>query len=278
MPADLSPETIRKLNAINLDFYNKTALFFDNSRNYNWEGWDIMLKRLGWRQAPTDSWLNSLVCWLHLHSEKPKPNQELQVLDLGCGNGRFYGFLLSNLQRPFRYIGLDTNQFLIDKAKERYNYPNAQFIVENIGNIDHLFDYKFDLIVLFGVMHHIPGEQTRIKMLVKAKNLLANDGYLVFTTWKFLNIPRISKDIINPNTPIGAQIYQELGLSENELALHDYILDWKRGITAYRYCHYYTFEEVQELTKRASLRIVDTYEADGIEKDLNQYYFCQKQA
>ena len=89
MPADLSPETIHKLNAINLDFYNKTAWFFDNSRNYNWEGWDIMLHRLGWRQAPTDSWLNYLVCWLRLHSEKTKPNQELQVLELGCGNGRF---------------------------------------------------------------------------------------------------------------------------------------------------------------------------------------------
>jgi len=277
MSTDLSLETIHKLNSINLDFYQKTALFFDNSRNYNWEGWDIMLNKLGWHQLPTDNWLDSLMCWLHLRHEESKPNQELQILDLGCGNGRFYGFLLNNLQRPFQYVGLDTNQFLIDKAKERYNYPNAKFILENIGNIDHLFDYKFDLIVLFGVMHHIPGEQTRIKMLVKARNLLASSGYLVFTTWKFLDIPRISKDIVNPNTPIGAQIYQELGLSENELALNDYILDWQRGITAYRYCHYYTSEEVQELTKRAGLRIVDTYEADGIEKDLNQYYICQSQ-
>ncbi len=277
MSADLSPETIYKLNAINLDFYRKTALFFDNSRNYNWEGWEIMLNKLNWHQPEANNWLDSLVCWLNLSHKKPELNQELKVLDLGCGNGRFYGFLLNALQKPFSYVGLDTNQFLIERAKERYNYPNAQFILENIGNIDHLFDYKFDLIVLFGVMQHIPGLQTRVKMLVKAKNLLTNTGYLVFTTWKFLDIPRISKDIINPNTPTGAQIYQELGLSENELALHDYILDWQRGITAYRYCHYYTPEEVQELTKRSGLHIVDTYEADGIEKDLNQYYICQRQ-
>ncbi len=276
MKDDLSTETIQKLNLINADFYNKTALFFDNSRSYNWEGWDIMIERLNINSVQEKSdfgyfWTNLFQKFFH----KNKSTKPLQVLDMGCGNGRFYGFLHSRLQVPFNYVGIDTNQFLLEKSIERYPYPNAQFFLENMGNVDHIFNIKFDLIVIFGVMHHIPGTETRIKMLKKCRNLLSKNGNLVFTTWKFLDIPRIAKSIVKEDTPLGVEIYRDLGISSEELGVNDYILDWQRGVTAYRYCHYYTETEVQKLIQISGLNLVETYEADGLEGDLNQYYICR---
>jgi SAM-dependent methyltransferase len=199
----------------------------------------------------------------------------VQILDLGCGNGRFYAYLNRRFSKPFQYIGLDNNEYLIERAAERYPYNNAQFMVENMGNADHLFKQKFDLVVVFGVMHHIPGNETRIKLLRKCKDLLAKNGYLVFTTWQFLNIPRVATSVVKENTDFGRQVYRDLNLDPAELQTNDYILDWQRGITAYRYCHYYTEEEVRDLSQSVGLNILHTYEADGIEGELNKYYICQ---
>jgi SAM-dependent methyltransferase len=271
----LTTDTIRKLNAINIDFYNKSALFFDNSRSYNWEGWDMMLDKLDLEHEEHKPIKRAWLRWQKKLGLVEEVAKLVQVLDLGCGNGRFYAYLNRRFNQPFEYIGLDNNEYLIQKAAERYPYNNAKFIVENMGNADHLFKQKFDLTVIFGVMHHIPGTETRVKLLQKARNLIAQNGYLVFTTWQFLNIPRVATSVVKENTDLGKQVYTDLNLDPNELQTNDYILDWQRGITAYRYCHYYTEEEVFKLTQAAGLKILHTYEADGIEGELNKYYICQ---
>ena len=274
----LSSETIHKLNAINVDFYNKSALFFDNSRSYNWEGWDIMLDKLNldYETEEAQAW-SRWTKWLKekLAPKKELPAKQAQILDLGCGNGRFYAYLNRRFNKPFLYTGLDSNEYLIQKAAERYPYANAKFILENMGNADHLFQHKFDLVVVFGVMHHVPGLETRIKLLQKWRHLLAKNGYVVFTTWQFLNIPRVASSVVKENTSQGRQVYADLGLNPQELATNDYILDWQRGITAYRYCHYYTLEEAAKLIQAAGLKLIDSYEADGLEGELNKYYICQ---
>lgn len=277
MPSSgLSIETIRKLNGINVDFYNKSALFFDNSRSYNWEGWDLMLDKLDLDYAEPEAlegFVGKVKKMFGFTTQAEK--KTVQILDLGCGNGRFYAYLNRRFNKPFQYTGLDNNEYLITKAAERYPYSNAQFIVENMGNSDHIFDQKFDLVLIFGVMHHIPGIETRVKLLNKCRNLLAQNGYLVFTTWQFLNIPRVATSVVKENTDFGRQVYRDLGLEPDELQTNDYILDWQRGITAYRYCHYYTEEEIRHLAQKANLNILHTYEADGIEGELNRYYICQ---
>ncbi len=272
----LSIETVRKLNAINIDFYNKAALFFDNSRSYSWEGWDTMLEKLELDYEPhkpiKKTWEGLKV---RFGLEKESLKYSVKILDLGCGNGRFYAYLNQRFNKSFHYFGLDNNEYLTQKAAERYPYENAEFIVENMGNIDHLFQYKFDLIVIFGVMHHIPGDETRIKLLRKCCDMLSKNGFLAFTTWQFLNIPRVATSVVKENTDFGKRVYRDLGLDPNELKSNDYILDWQRGITAYRYCHYYTEEEVNRLTQQSGLKIIDSYEADGLEGELNKYYICQ---
>lgn len=270
-------ETIRKLNAINVDFYRKSALYFDNSRSQAWEGWSVLLDKLNFEPANSQP-LGSL--WSRLTGKLKKSfgigtSSVVRVLDLGCGNGRFYPFLKANFQRSFEYTGIDANEFLIAKATERYPEANVTFIRTNIGNVDHILQHKFDLIVMFRVMHHVPGVETRLKILRKCRHLLAPASYLVFDTWRFLDSPRAVKSIINPKTVEGRQVFADLGLNPNELQTNDYLLDWHRGVTAYRYCHYYTQEEVADLVGQVGLEVVDSYQVDDKDGELDQYYICQ---
>jgi 2-polyprenyl-3-methyl-5-hydroxy-6-metoxy-1,4-benzoquinol methylase len=64
------------------------------------------------------------------------------ILDVGCGFGDFYGFLLS---KGFEvdYTGCDINAKLINIAKEKY--PSAKFQVADI--LDMNDDRKFDYVI-----------------------------------------------------------------------------------------------------------------------------------
>lgn len=70
--------TIRRLNAINREFYRITAEVFDQTRGQPWPGWEQVLAYIG------------------ADAQKRVPTM-LLVLDVGCGNGRFGVFLAKSL-------------------------------------------------------------------------------------------------------------------------------------------------------------------------------------
>jgi len=79
------------------------------------------------------------------------------ILDLGCSEGHIIGHIKSVMDQsrpayPIKYVGLDYNQDLINKAKE--NYPQIEFRIMNIINISKL-KHKFDIIVLINTLHEI---------------------------------------------------------------------------------------------------------------------------
>ena len=51
-------------------------------------------------------------------------------LDVGCGMGRFYGYLLEKKKGLFTYAGLDSSQAMIDAAKERF--PKGIFFLHDV--------------------------------------------------------------------------------------------------------------------------------------------------
>ncbi|MGB8982256.1 MAG: class I SAM-dependent methyltransferase, partial [Anaerolineales bacterium] len=74
------------------------------------------------------------------------------VLEIGCGNG--HGAYLLNQGSPRSYVGLDVMEEQIAKARRRY--PGYQFLVQDAADLSRFGEASKDLVIIFGVLHHIP--------------------------------------------------------------------------------------------------------------------------
>ena len=74
------------------------------------------------------------------------------VLEIGCGNG--HGAYLLNQRLPRSYVGLDVMEEQIEKARQRY--PSYQFLVQDATDLSHFANGSKDVVIIFGVLHHIP--------------------------------------------------------------------------------------------------------------------------
>jgi len=248
-------QTVFKLNQLNRDFYQTIAADFSDSRQYYWQGWDQLIP-----------YFNQL---------KHK-NQQLTVLDLGCGNGRFGKFLIEKVSTNVKYVGIDNSKKLLNIAQEKLSNftKNVQFqeldLIDSIESnklIANLNDSSPDVITLFGVLHHIPSSKLRIQLIKQLTSLLNPEGLLIFTVWKFTSDEKLTKKIANPAV---------VDLEKKDLEKNDYILDWKRGIFAYRYCHLTDETEVNNIIEKANLKVISQIAADGKSQNLNHYYVCKK--
>ncbi|MCS7010251.1 MAG: class I SAM-dependent methyltransferase [Anaerolineales bacterium] len=73
------------------------------------------------------------------------------VLEVGCGSG--YGAFLLHRLGPRSYLGIDLMPEQIELARQKY--PDYRFEVRDATNLSHLADASFDVVVIFGVLHHI---------------------------------------------------------------------------------------------------------------------------
>ena len=76
------------------------------------------------------------------------------VLDLGCGYGDVAHFYATRS----RYVGIDSNTSYIEEAKRRNRNNDAEFIVGDISSEEVLSKGPFDLVMMTGVLHHLPNE------------------------------------------------------------------------------------------------------------------------
>ena len=234
----MDESTARRLNEINRAFYAQTAADFHATRGRAWVGWQRLIAHL---QAP------------------------LRVLDIGCGNGRFGAFLTEHSLTRLTYHGIDNSTALLDYAHEALmGIPD---VIASLDMQDVVYDplpgAEYDLVVLFGVLHHVPGAQRRLALVSSAAQRLAPGGLLAFACWRFYEYPRFRERIVR----------WEDGF---EVEAGDYLLDWRRGTPALRYCHYVDDAEHAALVAAAGLIEIDRFRADGETGDVNQYSLLQK--
>ena len=93
------------------------------------------------------------------------------VLEIGCGNG--YGAYLINQHSPRSYVGLDVMEEQIEKARKRY--PQFKFLVQDASDLNQFADTSRDVVIIFGVLHHIPEWR---KVIDEIKRVLKPNGSL----------------------------------------------------------------------------------------------------
>ena len=78
----------------------------------------------------------------------------------------------------------------------------------------------------------------RIGFFNRVRDLLADDGRFIFSTWQFLNSERLKARI---------QPWEAAEMSEEDVDEGDYLLDWRRDGVGLRYVHQYSEAELEEL-------------------------------
>lgn len=254
-------ELIKRLNQLNTDFYNTTAIDFDDSRHYFWQGWDKI-----------PPFLDDF--------------EDIRVADIGCGNGRFGQFLLEKCpQVKLSYTGIDANKRLLSFAEENLqgkipalHLDQVDIIQSLLDNEDFLNNQKFQLITCFGVFHHVPSFELRLKLLKYLLSKLSANGTLIVSVWMFMEYERFRKKIIRTDEKNDSQKLEKYSLNLINLEKNDYILDWKRGTEALRFCHYIDEQEQNLLLEKSGAKLKKSFRADGKENDVNQYLILSHQS
>ena len=73
------------------------------------------------------------------------------ILDIGCGFGDFFEFIISRNIRPHFYTGWDINKDLIFEAKNSFNDDFLDFKVENL--LETKNNYSADIVIMLGLLN-----------------------------------------------------------------------------------------------------------------------------
>ncbi len=212
------------------------------------------------------------------------PNKEdasaISILDLGCGNGRFLSFLDTSVDKSaINYTGVDNNQALLSKAGDSSTAEHTKTTLYQLDIINSLQKNelitaiesisntkKYDVVVSLGFLHHIPSKALRTKFIEVLYQVTQPEGIVVLAFWQPMKSDRMRAKRVDPS---------KVSIKTADLEPGDTILDWKRGAIAYRYCHHFSDQEIEEYFFDTNWQILTSFAADGKEK-LNKYVVLQK--
>ena len=213
------------------DLYDLHAQEFSQTRQKPWSGWERC--QAYWKFTP------------------------LRVLDLGCGNGRFYDYIKDDITN---YVGLDTSEKLLKIAKEKYGGRTAKFIKQDIFDLAKL-PKRLELVVGFGITHHIPNHDFRLKWFEHITKLVNSGGLIIFTFWNYHRDTRFINNAVS------------IPRSNN-----DFLLSWN-GQKNQRTYHIYTESELKKIIdvyRNNDVELIEEFESDGKTNNLNNYLIFRK--
>lgn len=252
-PYDIA--TLRQLNALTSQFYEREAASFSATRQAPWRGWNRALDII----AQTDGTFR---------------RHPLAVLDLACGNLRFERFLAERRVPIASVVAIDNCPALLDAPDSAVAFRSCDLIEALIAD-----DFRAslpratcDLAVAFGFMHHVAAFPLRIHVLEGLLDSLRPGGFAVVSFWQFLHDDRIAAKAAT-TTAAGRRAWRL-----PPLASCDYLLGWQHADGVYRFCHHTTDEEIDRLMAAVALpfREVARFSADGKHGNLNRYLVLQR--
>lgn len=251
--------TIRQITRLNQDFYTTVGPIWNSNLNYYWLGWQQLIP----------------------HFKNCFSGQDhIRILDIGCGNGRF-GYFLGDIFGfdKIIYSGIDntplyTEDLIIDPRFAEYTITSAD--LANINWKNNLPHSAFDLVVGFGVLHHIPGIDRRKNVVRECSQLVDSNGLLVVTSWQFIKNQRLLKRVVDIKQDARAQSYlSSYNINIDKLEENDFLLDWVKIYYALRYAHNITPQEMYSLFPFDSFNLVSEYEDDDRTRNRNRYFVFQ---
>lgn len=285
------------------DFYRAQAASFSATRTAPWHGWvrcvDAMTKALGvmGRGAlssvrpqfsgdedvshESSGFLRGTIDYLVDEGISSANSLVFSVFDLACGNLRFERYLEEALpDASLRIYAVDSCDELVasaDGLSALVTYESSDIVgglIEGLplSRLHHA--PQSDMAVSFGFLHHVPGEELRVRVLDGLIDAVRPGGCVAVSLWQFMN----NSTLAAKAEVTHAQATKALGLAPDELDEGDYLLGWKNVEGAWRYCHHFSDEEVGRLVAAVSdrARLIDAFEADGRTGVMNRYVVLQK--
>jgi len=189
------------------------------------------------------------------------------ILDLGCGNGEL-GRELYRQGWNGCYVGVDFSPGLLEDATGlQAVLIQADLAEETWADLPEIAAHPPGLALAFAVLHHIPGQALRERLLGQVYRLLPPGGHLIHSNWQFLNSPRLARRV---------QPWSAIGLTATDVDEGDFLLDWRAGGAGLRYVHHYHESELLSLAQRTHFEVVETFYSDGEGGRLGLYQVWQK--
>jgi SAM-dependent methyltransferase len=257
----MKDETIQRLLDLNLAFYEDFGASFAATRRQLQPGVQRALGRI-----PNSGY------WL----------------DLGCGPGTLAAEWAKS-GRQGLYLGLDSSTALLEEAgRAMREMPSAGLQVSFTGAdlarpewpealAPHLPPNRmgFDGVLAFAVMHHLPAERLRLRVLRQVRSLLSPGGLFIHSEWQFQHSPRLMARV---------QPWEVVGVQPGDLEEGDTLLDWRHSlpgdpqVAGLRYVHLFSRSELACLAKQSGFEIIEEYESDGQGGRLALYQVWRKLA
>lgn len=172
-----------------------------------------------------------------------------RVLDAGCGTGRLIDVLADyNID----YTGIDSSASHLEYLRQNYapKLGAAPEIIQGtITDLSMLLGDSYDIVFCIAILHHIPSEALRQRVVNEFYRVLRPGGKLIMTNWNLTSHWAAKKywpEILRVFWP------------HKNLDRGDLLIPWKlRGETVFRYIHCFSRRSLKKLMSSAGFKILE---------------------
>lgn len=295
----MDAETAGRLREINNTFYREQCDSFSATRHAPWGGWARCLEAAGMDGARVRQELSvfDLACGnlrFEAFLEERFPATAFEFFAVDNCDGLVAERFGAALRSAVDYRSVDVLQVLMDEGAGAMAAEVRGCAGAADGGVSHLALAggpgasggmlgavdgpsasggpgssipACDLSVSFGFMHHVPLQEHRAAVLRMLVDQTRPGGFAAVSFWRFLNDASLAK---RARATHGVAL-EEFALPQ--LDEGDFLLGWNNVPGAYRYCHSFSDDEIDELACSVADRasVAARFAADGRTGNLNTY-------